>query len=243
MRRDHRHGPGVGRSHRWTQQRTGGTGRHGNGSEYAVHQRSPSRQGTDGMRAGDHGPVPAARITSPRPTADAPPTRTRVRVRSRPEQIAPPPASELGALRPPAGAHTPARGAVTARCNARSHTPPLPCAAGALPVCGSGESSTVPRRDVPPRPSNSCRTRRSSPSRRSGRPRSSLSCTAAGTSAASGRPTNRTPPSPTASADRRTHGTTGARCHGPRPQPAAAGAPVPTYAATVRSEGGRREPL
>jgi hypothetical protein len=38
MRRDHRPGPGQG--HRWTQQRTGGTGRHGNGSEYAASRRS-----------------------------------------------------------------------------------------------------------------------------------------------------------------------------------------------------------
>ncbi|GAX58695.1 hypothetical protein SO3561_10270 [Streptomyces olivochromogenes] len=103
-------------------------------------------RGTDGLRAGDPGPVPAARITSPRPTADAPPTRTHVRVRPRPERVVPPPASEPGALRPPAacrlppaacrlppaacrlppaGAHAPARGAVAARCNERSRTPPF----------------------------------------------------------------------------------------------------------------------
>ncbi|MFB7311925.1 hypothetical protein [Streptomyces sp. NPDC056192] len=90
VRRDHRHGAGAGREHRWTQQRTGGTGHHGNRSECAVHERSHlDKEQTDGEPT-DPGPVPAARITSARPATDTPPTRTRVRVSPRPERVAPP---------------------------------------------------------------------------------------------------------------------------------------------------------
>ena len=74
------------------------------------------------------------------------------------------------------------------------------CAAAAMPVDGSGESSTVQRPDVPPRPSNTLCAPGSSPSGRAGPPRSSPSLSASAASAARDKPTSRKPPPPSPSA-------------------------------------------
>lgn len=111
-------------------------------------------------------------------------------------------------------------------------------AACTRPVCDSRESGSVPRRDVPLLPSNSYRTQGSSPSGRPGPHRSSRASAVSCASGANGTAPNRTPPSPspTASADHRTHGTTAAPSHRPQPGPASAGVPRPCHADTVRSE-------
>lgn len=84
--------PAADREHRWTQQRTGGTGHHGNRSECAVHERSPSRQGTDGRRAGRSRPGSRRPHHLSTPGHQCPAdTYARSGGGPPPEQVAPPP--------------------------------------------------------------------------------------------------------------------------------------------------------